>query len=201
MVQNTGFSKNLKISRNVAIIANPEFGIDSLCAAVGLGELVKEFISQNDTSVSVFYPDVVPSSANTLLSQVKVHKKFGEKTLYFTFPSNRVSKVVYDYLENEKRFRVGLVGVDSNVVDFNKVEHRVTQEEYDMCVGVGYISESVFKEYLSKSKNCANYFVFNKQNLKKESLTEGVIDLYFNENVVPSRIASLSFFTYLGKKD
>lgn len=192
------FNSNLKNSKNIAIIANGNKGLESFCAGVALLELVNTFLSKTDGfSVSLFYLSSLPIGSEVLSKKVKVKTKIGEKTVYIKFPIESVSKVTYDWDDSEKEFTVGLVGVKGKTVKKDKVHFIEQREKFDMCIGVGFTNEENFVKQIPYVKKSKHLFVFNNKNLEGANLVDGVIQLYFSENVKPNDVASLAFFTFL----
>ena len=192
------FAGELEKSKNVGVVANADFALDALCAAVGLSELIKVFLeSLEDYVVSVYYLENLPHGADIITDKVKIFNKIGEKTLYIRFPSKGVEKVQYDLDETKKRFQLSLVGFKGSIKNKKAVEMKEEREHFDMLVGVGFKDEEEFFKKVPYAKKADKTFVFNKENLEGISLTEGVIDLFFKEKVKPSHNASLAFFTAL----
>ncbi|PIR43245.1 hypothetical protein COV24_03795 [candidate division WWE3 bacterium CG10_big_fil_rev_8_21_14_0_10_32_10] len=193
------FTKDLQESKNIAIIADSTKRLDSLCASIGLSELIKTFLGKKSSYVvSVYFLGALPLGFDVIKKQVKVFNKIGEKTLYIRFPADNVEKVQYDFDEIKKEFNLGLVGYtysDKCNVTFDEIF-----EKFDMAVGVGFKDNKDFVNKVPYIKKIPQ-FIFNKNNLDGSSLVEGVIDLFFKENVKPSKKASLSFFTFLSRSE
>lgn len=197
-VSGADFNSNLKESKNIAVVVNTEKGLEGFCAAVALTELINTFLSKSQGfNVSTYYLSSFPLGSENLVKRLKVKSKIGEKTVYIKFPIESVSKVTYDYDDSEKEFKIGLVGVKGKTVEKEKVNFKEQREKFDMCIGVGFASEDKFANQVPYVKKSKHAFVFNKKNLGGTNLVDGVIQLYFSENVKPNRNASLAFFTFL----
>lgn len=191
------FTTNLKKSSNIAVIANTEYGAESLCASVALSEMIYKFLEkESDYLVSIYYLDTLPIGINNLAKKIKIYNKIGEKTLYVSFKANGVEKITYNLVEETNNFEIGLVGYTGkkNVKDI--LNTRVEEENIEMVVGVGFDSEEDLEKKVKYTKKISKKFVFNKKNLNGDTLVDGALDLFLREKVKPSKLASLAFSTY-----
>lgn len=192
------FSANLKKSKNIAIICDITKGLDSLCSAIGLRELILAFLKAEDQfSAEVYYLAPIPQEALELADSLTIFNKIGERTLYIKFPSQNVEKVTYDFDVKKKEFNLGLTGFKKVKGYKDKIEFKEEQEKFDFAVGIGFEDKKDFENIVPFVKTIKNQFIFNKKNLKGSSLVEGIIDVYFTEKVKPSKLASLALFTGL----
>lgn len=196
--ENKNFSKDLKDSSNIAVIANTPNGLDALCASIGIRELIYSFLKdKDDFSVEVYYLDNLPHGSEVFEKDIKIYNKIGEKTLKINFPTEKTEKIQYNFDEKSKKFEIQLVGFKGSLEDNkSQVDFKVDTETFDLVVGVGFKSDSSLFEAVPYVKDVPA-FIFNRKNMQGDTLCNGVIDLYFKEKVVPSKLASLAFFTAL----
>ncbi len=191
------FTLSLKKSTNIAIIANPKLGLESLCASIALSEIINKFLeTEKDYVVSVYYLSDLPKEADELSQKIKIYSKIGEKTLYVTFPAETVDKVTYAIKETSKEFELGLIGFKGKkpVKDLLKIVEE--EEKFEMVVGVGFSDEKELEDSVPYSKKIENKFIFNKTNLIGDTLVDGVMALFLKEKVKPTKLSGLAFAIY-----
>jgi len=192
------FSKNLKNSKNIAIICDTTRGLDSLCAAIGLRELITAFLKEEENfSAEVYYLAPLPSDSLDFTQGLTIFDKIGERTLYISFPSDNVEKVTYDFDAKRKEFNLGLTGFKKVKSYKEKIVFKEEREHFDFAVGIGFGDKKEFETIIPYVKTVKNQFIFNDKNLKGGSLVEGIVDIYFTEKVKPTKLASLALFTGL----
>ncbi|HHH14121.1 MAG TPA: hypothetical protein ENJ78_00245 [candidate division WWE3 bacterium] len=199
MFANRFVNKNNNDFLNIAIIANPSMGLDALCASIGLKELIKLSLKdkKQDISIDIYYLATLPFGAEILRDKAKVKNKLGEKSLEIEFPAESLEKVLYDYNQEKKSFKISLVGFKGKKPLKKEISFKEVKEEFDLMIGLGFKDIKEFERYHTEIKSTSKKEVFNKENLKSKSLTEGIMDLFYSEKIKPSKTASVAFFTYL----
>jgi len=192
------FSNNLKNSKNIAIVCDTTKGLDSLCAAIGLRELITAFLKEEENfSAEVYFLSPLPEGSEEFTQNITIFDKIGEITLYIKFPSENVEKVTYDFDNKKKEFNLGLTGFKKVKGYKEKIEFKEERENFNYVVGIGFEDKKEFETIVPYVKTIKNQFIFNHKNLKGDSLVEGVVDIYFTEKVKPTKLASLALFTGL----
>ncbi len=183
---------------NIAIIANPLNGLDSLCASIALKELIKSAIPKNrNISVDIYYLDNLPFGSEILKDTSKIKNNLGEKSLEITFPTTNTSKVTYNYEQKAKVFKINLIGFEGKIPLKKDIKFKEVKETFDLIIGMGFKDIKNFEEYHKEIETAKRKEIFNIKNLNSKSLTEGIMDLFYKEKIKPNKTASLAFFTYL----